>query len=83
MIEGIRRKAISSIISPAWRRDLGSPCPDIELLAAYLENNLSQEAREQMEAHFVECRICRRVIAQAIKSEAAVPDPALPWKTSR
>ncbi len=62
---------------------MGSACPNIELLAAYLENNVSQKTREQMEAHLVECRICRRVIAQAIKSESAVPAPVLPRKTSR
>ncbi|HEY7543523.1 MAG TPA: zf-HC2 domain-containing protein [Blastocatellia bacterium] len=62
---------------------MGSACPDIELLAAYLENNLTDEVREQMEAHFVECRICRRVIAQAIKSKRVVPDPVLPRKPLR
>ena len=64
-------------------KKVGSACPDIELLAAYLENNLTDEAREQMEAHFVECRTCRRVIARAIRSETAVPDPVLPRKTFR
>ncbi len=81
MIEGIRRKIIRSI-SPAWRKELESACPDIELLAAYLENNLSKKARKLVEAHLLECRLCRRVVAQAIKSKSVVPDPLLPRKTS-
>ncbi|MGH9426636.1 MAG: zf-HC2 domain-containing protein [Terriglobia bacterium] len=62
---------------------MASPCPNTELLAAYLENNLAVETREQMEEHLVECRICRRIVAQVIKSESVVPDPVLPHKPLR
>ena len=62
---------------------MASPCPDTELLAAYLENNLAVETREQVEEHLVECRICRRIVALVIKSESVVPDPVLPCKPLR
>ncbi|MEW6207613.1 MAG: zf-HC2 domain-containing protein [Acidobacteriota bacterium] len=63
--------------------ELASACPDTELLAAYLENNLTVETREQVEAHLVECRICRRIVAEVIKSESVVPDPVLLRKPLR
>jgi anti-sigma factor RsiW len=53
------------------------------MLAAYLENNLAVETREQVEAHLVECRKCRRIVALVIKSESVVPDPVLPRKPLR
>lgn len=65
------------------RNRLESLCPDLELLAAYLENRLANESRENLERHFLECRLCRRTIAQSIKSESVVPYPAPVRKAGR
>ena len=54
---------------------MAGPCPEDGLLGAYIENNLLPEEKRQIEAHLVECRLCRELIAAVITSMAAVPDP--------
>ena len=53
-------------------------CPDTEQLAAYLKQQLSIEESEQMELHFLDCRICRKIVARVVKSESVVPEPIFP-----
>jgi hypothetical protein len=53
-------------------------CPDIAELAMYLEHKVSPEEAPQFEAHFVECRICRKIVARVLRSEAVIPDPVIP-----
>jgi hypothetical protein len=56
-------------------------CPDTEQLAVYLEHKLSPEETARYEAHFVECRICRKIVASVIKSESVIADPVISRKS--
>jgi predicted anti-sigma-YlaC factor YlaD len=55
-------------------------CLDLETTEDYLEHNLSPEVCARIESHLAECRHCRRMIANIIKSEAVIPDPPIPNK---
>ena len=55
-------------------------CLDVETIAAYLEHKLPPAMVAKIESHLVECRSCRRIIANVIKSEMVVPDPPIPNK---
>lgn len=55
-------------------------CPDIDQLTRYLEHKVSPDDMARLEAHFIECRICRKVIARVIKSESVIPDPEISRK---
>jgi anti-sigma factor RsiW len=52
-------------------------CPEAETLAAYIEYILAPRARRRVEAHLADCPSCRKTVALAIKSRAAVPDPSV------
>lgn len=54
---------------------MADDCPPIELLSAYLDQNLPSDQKASTEAHLVECPLCRKTLALAIKSERTVPDP--------
>ena len=53
---------------------MGGVCPEETLLGAYIENNLFPEEKNRVESHLVECRMCREVIARAIKTLAALSE---------
>ena len=57
-----------------WGGALAYECPEIELLAAYIDHKISAEARERVESHLADCSLCRETIALALKSRIAVPD---------
>ena len=44
-------------------------CPDVEMLAAYVDGNLTSEERTVVEAHLTECRDYRRIVTVAVKIE--------------
>jgi hypothetical protein len=69
-----RGKAYFAQLESARMKD----CPDTEQLAVYLEHKLSPAERARFEAHFVACRICRKIVACVLKSEAVIPDPVIP-----
>lgn len=54
---------------------MADDCPPIELLSVYIDQNLAPDQRTSIEAHLVECPICRKAVAVAIKSQRTVPDP--------
>ena len=54
---------------------MAEACPRDELLGAYIEHNLLPEQQQQLEAHLLECRLCRERIARVIATMATVPDP--------
>ena len=54
---------------------LANQCPDIELLAAYIDENVSVEERRLVDAHLVDCERCLEVVAFVIASKVAIPDP--------
>jgi anti-sigma factor RsiW len=53
------------------------PCPEDEALGAYMDHVLSPERQAEVESHLITCRICREVLALAIKSKTLVPDPVI------
>src|SRR6185436_10518314 len=50
-------------------------CPDINELTRYLEHKASPDETARLEAHFVECRTCRKIVARVMKSESVIADP--------
>ena len=50
-------------------------CPDLELIAAFLDGNITAEARALVEDHIGWCGFCRKLVAHVIKTEALVPKP--------
>ena len=55
---------------------MAEACPKDEMLGAYIEHNLLPEQQQQITTHLVECRVCRELIAAAIRTMATIPDPA-------
>jgi anti-sigma factor RsiW len=47
--------------------EVPSQCPSDETLAAYLDGALTEEEREKIEEHLVDCTKCRRVVAEAVR----------------
>jgi anti-sigma factor RsiW len=58
--------------------ELLNQCPELELVAAYLDGNATADESRFMEGHIAECRGCRRLIKYIIKSEADVPNVTSP-----
>ena len=54
---------------------MAEACPESKTLGAYIDHNLLPQQQQQMEAHLLECRLCRELIAAVIKTKATVPDP--------
>jgi hypothetical protein len=55
-----------------------SECPELEMLAAYLEHNLTANQIREIEGHLVACRRCRKTVINIFNSEKFVVDPILP-----
>ncbi|MDP1570016.1 MAG: CHAT domain-containing protein [Vicinamibacterales bacterium] len=53
--------------------DPDTHCPDPELLSAYLDAGLDPAAREAVVHHLAECDRCRRLIADVVRTQDAVP----------
>ena len=54
---------------------MAEACPEDEVLGAYIEHNLLPEQQQRIEAHLVECRLCRELIAAVIGTMPMIPDP--------
>ncbi|MCA1570405.1 MAG: zf-HC2 domain-containing protein, partial [Chloroflexi bacterium] len=52
-------------------------CPDLEEIAAYLDNRLTQPERGAVEAHLVSCEPCYELFAEAVGTLALMPVPAV------
>ena len=48
-------------------------CPDLEILAAYLDGKLTRDEQRVIETHLSRCSVCRRIVSLAIKTEMDVP----------
>jgi Putative zinc-finger len=53
-------------------------CPEIEMLAAYVDRNLTEAEQRLLEAHMVVCKVCRQTVILTFRTKAAIPDPQLP-----
>jgi len=61
---------------------LAEPCPDIELLAAYIDENITPQEHEFIERHLDGCARCLDIVAFVIASKVSIPDPIPPSATS-
>jgi predicted anti-sigma-YlaC factor YlaD len=52
-------------------------CPDTELLAACIENNVTTEEQVRVDAHLAQCGDCFQVVASVLASKIALPDPTV------
>ena len=57
-------------------------CPDIELLAAYIDENVTPEEHELIETHLDGCARCLDIVTFVIASKVAIPDPVPPGEKS-
>jgi hypothetical protein len=48
------------------------------LLAAYVDENVTEKERRLIDAHLVDCERCLDVVAFVIASKVAIPDPMPP-----
>jgi hypothetical protein len=55
-------------------------CPEIELLAAYADQNLTPAEQGWMEDHFAACDVCRETLLTTLKSKAASDAPSSPLR---
>jgi hypothetical protein len=51
-----------------------SECPELDILAAYLDHNLTEAQTRELEGHMVECRLCRKMVINTFKSLENLPD---------
>lgn len=43
-------------------------CPEIEMVAAYVDHNVTDEEQRVLEAHFALCALCRRTVVLTFES---------------
>jgi anti-sigma factor RsiW len=55
---------------------LPGKCPDAEILAVYLDGELTSTERTLVERHLSDCRQCRSIVATAVRSEESVAFPS-------
>jgi Photosynthesis system II assembly factor YCF48 len=68
--DSARDKTIENLVSGklhAQKNTPAAPCPDAEILAAYVERALAPRERELCETHFAECTRCQEHLAQVVK----------------
>src|SRR5438045_9416909 len=53
-------------------------CPELEMLAAYVDHNLMAREQRLIEAHLLVCKRCRQTVVQTFRMKAAIADPPLP-----
>lgn len=51
-------------------------CPELELLAAFVEGNVSSDERSAIESHLKQCPRCFDIVASVVESMIIVPDPS-------
>ncbi|HEY6330111.1 MAG TPA: zf-HC2 domain-containing protein [Blastocatellia bacterium] len=50
-------------------------CPELEVLRAYVEGNISPRQRVYMESHLRWCKSCQGMVGVMMRSKTFVPDP--------
>jgi anti-sigma factor RsiW len=50
-------------------------CPAAEVLAAYLDHQLTTDERILVEQHLIVCNKCRQIISRAVKANDSVDPP--------
>jgi hypothetical protein len=62
------------------RAAAGEVCPDAEVLAAYVDNGLTEAEIARVDAHLASCASCRALMARLAPIEAAGAAPAAGWR---
>jgi anti-sigma factor RsiW len=52
-------------------------CPAAEVLAAYLDHQLTDDERILVERHLVVCNKCRQIVSRAVKANDSVDSPVV------
>jgi anti-sigma factor RsiW len=55
---------------------MADDCPEMEVLTAYVEGNISPRQRAYMESHLAWCTSCRGIVGVITRSKAFGPNPA-------
>ena len=50
-------------------------CPDLELLAAYVDRKLAPYETRTVEGHLADCAVCRQLIRLALEGVRTLPVP--------
>jgi hypothetical protein len=53
---------------------LSDKCPEIEILAAYVDHNLTLDEQQQVESHLIVCTLCRQVVILTSRSKDSILD---------
>jgi hypothetical protein len=60
------------------KNKLSEECPDLQLLAAFVEQNLLPEQKLLVEEHIADCWRCRKIVVMVFNVQKVVPDPIPP-----
>ena len=52
--------------------EMAAQCPTTEVLAVYLDHNLTSEDRALIEKHLIACDKCRHIVSAALKAEDSI-----------
>jgi hypothetical protein len=55
--------------------ELKTACPELEMLALYLEHDLTDEQIKMLEIHMTQCRLCRKTVINAFNSRELIVKP--------
>jgi tetratricopeptide (TPR) repeat protein len=79
-------------MAPSTVRTNVDPCPEAEVIAAYLDGRLTERERATVTQHLAECESCYFVFTEAAQMRASsldvdrpepLPDPVVWWKSRR
>ena len=70
----LRRSRGMAVYSAEMSRARGSACPDANVLAGYVDRQLSDDRNAELEAHLASCDSCTELIAEALSvGESVAP----------
>lgn len=52
--------------------EMPAQCPTTEVLAVYLDHNLTSKDRALIEKHLIACNKCRHIVSESLKAEDAI-----------
>jgi hypothetical protein len=76
--EMLARRFTCWYLQATREKKLSEECPDLQLLAAFVEQNLLPEQKLLVEEHIADCWRCRKLVVMVFKVQKVVPDPIPP-----
>ncbi|MCI0489075.1 MAG: zf-HC2 domain-containing protein [Blastocatellia bacterium] len=73
----VERASRLGFINLLKQSEQAGECPDLNLLAAFAEGNLTEWERDQIIPHLVRCKVCRRTIISTIEIIKMISDPEI------